>query len=472
MAKWTFTPVAADDWGESAGEDFWKRFGRQRPNRRAQMLAAQLPELSETDADELATSFALDEEGDTNVRDTAFAFLIERSLSSNDRAGASDHAVRNCVATGGNRQLVTSTILTHGSAEHASDAAAALRRWLDQKAWVQDEVLVALLLDKAGDGDARDVGATAFDTIATQYPQMRYSGVNFNAGSRLLDRELFRLIRRGGQVRMAGLLGATSSLTPASLTERLATHVYFDKAMIETTSDRVIVDLDEFSLDFRFTDDAEHLRHTHRTYTSFPHENRRFIPPPPEAATQALLVAAIGDDLSLPDVVNPMIELSVLLEDFGECVFLMRVGPLSRNTEYSIAVEPIDTKAFDKLVRARITPMMKDAGFGRRTARRFDLSGGPRGLHATVAISFFPDQRYRVVAYLAVYYTDDLDPAWLDRYRNKLGEFTPKAQLVTPNLHDSAMFDMVPSDPGAETVTAVVDDLAELIRTDWLTRLP
>ncbi len=468
MAKWTFDPVAADEWAELADEIFWKRFSRQNPSRQSQMLTMQLAVLSSDDATELAEMFASDDDADKLVRDVVFEFLIERAAGDGRAEEAAGHSVRNAQVTGGNRRLITSTILTHGSADQATTAATALRDWLDKKEWASDEVLVGLLLDKAGVVEARAVADRALDKVAAQYPHMRFAGVNHSVGSRMLDRKLFRLARRGGQVRMAGLLNSDGSLTPATLSERLAGHVYFDEATIETTDDRVLVDLDEFSLDFRFTDDAEHVRHAQRTYDSFPHENRRFIPPPPSNATRALLVVAIGDDLSLPDVVNPMIELSVLLEDFGECVFLIRVGPLSRNTEYSNAVEPIDAKAFDKLVRARITPLVKEAGFGRRTTRRFDFSGGSRGLHVLIAIGFYPDQRHRVIGHMAMYYTDDLDPKWLDRYRNKKGEFTPKSQLVTPHLHHSATFDTVPRDPGAESVASVVDELAELIEKDWL----
>ena len=75
---------------------------------------------------------------------------------------------------------------------------------------------------------------------------------------------------------------------------------------------------------------CETVSRIHKRYDNFKDEDREHIPQPPQKAEVAFLILAIGDDASIPEVINPMIDLATILDGFGQCVFYDRVGPISR----------------------------------------------------------------------------------------------------------------------------------------------
>lgn len=327
------------EWAERADVGFWQPYGRTRSDfSRMQMVRRQLAALQAGDDEEVAKQFAqrlaFDAAGATWVRATCLAYLAALAETEGDVDTAIDYAMlgRSLHDIVDGQQLVQ-LVIEHQRADRAAETAQMLQDAPVAANGVKETLdleRAAMLMLAGQEVEARELANQAFDAI----DRARHSAIPtpfvWASQSRGLNRVLFKLVQRGGLRRIFGLLKANSPLTPDSLAAKMAAHVYFSQADITVFPNRVIVDLSAFSLDFHWSQEPQVIEQVRRRYDSFKEQDRLHIPEPPQHSQQALIMLGIGDDASLPDVVNPLIELSVLLESFDECLFYNRVGPLLR----------------------------------------------------------------------------------------------------------------------------------------------
>lgn len=342
-------PIPHLEWQERATADFWEPFGRKRSNDvRLKMVKKQFEELHILDlpaAHEFASRLAFDNEGVPLIRAYGFQFLAQMAETAGDIDSAIDHALCCCkLQAMGNRrdvdilapngpELLVDLVCGHGRNERAAKAAEAIRQvppTIVHNSDLERQLQTAVCLSLAG--QAEEAARLANNALNERFKRSGNTGVGsltYASKSRAMNRELFSLARRGGRARIAGLLGADSPFSPKQLNAKIAVNVYFKQAAIEHLPNRLIVDLAEFSLDLRWSADAELIEQVRGLYDSFKDEDRQLIPRPPADPKYALLVLAIGDDTSLPAVINPMIDLASILEGFGKCLFYDKIGPLS-----------------------------------------------------------------------------------------------------------------------------------------------
>ncbi len=330
--------IPHNEWEARADVDFWQPYARTRSDfSRMQRVRRQLAALraGNVEAAKLfAQRLAFDDDGATWVRATCLSYLATLAEAAGDIDEAIDHAMlgRSLHEIVDGQQLVQ-LIIGHGRADRAAAAAEMFRTAPIAQNGAQetrDLQRAAMLMLAGQETTARNLANQAFDSLMGARRRTMYMPLVWASQSRGLNRLLFRLVRRGGLVRIVGLLGENSAFTPDALASKLANHVYFNQSEITPFADRVIVDLADFSLDFRWTQDALLLEQVRQRYDRFKEIDRVHIPQPPPNPKRALIMLAIGDDDSRPEVINPLIELSVLLESFGECIFYERIGPISR----------------------------------------------------------------------------------------------------------------------------------------------
>ncbi|MFK7802912.1 MAG: hypothetical protein AB8G95_14875 [Anaerolineae bacterium] len=344
-------PVLYNQWQTQAEADFWQPFGRARSNNtRIKMVRKQFEELHNHDlmtAHAFASRLAFDNKGVPLIRAYGFQFLTQMTQAAGDIDTAIDHALRCCEFQGqGNRrdveilatkgaELLAGLVCGFGRSDRAAEAAEAIRQVpptivhnSDLERQLQTAACLSLTERKE---EARQLANSALDKIVESSGRSRYGRLTYASKSRAINRALFALVRRSGRVRIAGLLGKGTLISPDQLHEKLAQNVYFSQATFELFSDRLIVDLSEFSLDFRWSADAEIIDQVRGRYDSFKEEDRQQIPIPPNQPEKALIILAIGDDDSLPEVINPMIDLATMLTESGESLFYEQAGPLAKH---------------------------------------------------------------------------------------------------------------------------------------------
>jgi len=342
--------ISSKHWQIKADNEFWQPFSRTRSNDvRLKMVRKQFEELHKHDppaAHEFASRLAFDENGIPLIRAYGFQFLSQMVEAAGEIDNAINHAIQCCnfQAMGNRRdveilapkgpELLVELVCGHGRIDRAAEAAVAILQVPPTIVYNSDlerQLQMAACLSLTDrEEEARQLANSALDQIAERAGRSRYGALTYDSKSRLMNRALFALVRRGGRVRIVGLLGKDNPISPEQLHKKLANNVYFSQAVIEHFPNRMIVDMAEFSLDFRWSADARLIEQVRGRYDSFTDEDRQQIQRPPTHVAHALLVLAIGDDTSLPDVINPMIDLSTILDDFGECLFYDRLGPLMR----------------------------------------------------------------------------------------------------------------------------------------------
>ncbi len=470
-------PIPPDEWSARAEADFWEPYGRKRAGQpKAQMVKKQLSLLMPADPNSalaLASKLGLNKAESAQVRILCLQTLADAAEETGEIDTAIDHMLEwaKLDEFRGLPPLIN-LLCTYERPDRAAETIAVVEAFPPKPDSYADygaaDLNMAVLLALVGDREqAVQLANKGFDAYEAAQHRSRYGGMTRTSTFRGIDRALFALVQRGGAPRFAGLLGEDSKVTPETLTATLKNNVYFKRLNLAPSADRLIVDLEEFSLDFRWISDPKIIANVQQHYQRFKFEDRRHIPNPPESVEKVLVVLAIGDDASLPDIVNPLIELVGDLDQFGECIFYDRVGPLSRRDDLEEFV-PATTSDIDKVMRAKIKPLFAEAQFESMTTRRFILRSGPLGYAAGV---FFKIEkpRMRVMASLQIYYRELLEEGALDRYLDEKGVFQPKAlHHDNTRCYLFSYHEWTPNDPSLETVSSLFDTIAGFLQDEWL----
>lgn len=430
------------EWDPAEEKDFWAAYSRLRAAGTRSKLAMQqmraILDASPDRAIQLGESVADDLESDPRHQAAFLSELATMMLNHGDADKAIDTSIRAALAgrESAGDSIVVATTMVDVFAESGRIERA-------------DDVLDTLdIIDRGGDRDSESTrrrrlvlraGVLAVCGRVAESAALLDEAASILAGHcsylerlelaapRTRERALFSATRRGGSIRLLGLLGGGDVLnSPNGLRSLLRDHPFFDEALYEQSGERLIVDLPEFSLDFQWhaNDDAAHA--VRLVHDRFRLDDRRHIPVPPEDVANALIVLAIGDDLDVSDIVNTMIELSCVL-DLDECVFFRQLGPISRQQNLP-EVEFVDARFVEKAVNRTVGPVLKQAGFKRSSGRRFDMDSGGLGHYALV--HFRIDDALTVAASASVYYRELMDPDSIEQFTNAKGLFRPKPDMA------------------------------------------
>ncbi len=476
-------PVAANQWTEDAELGFWAEYGRRRATSTKARFALDQIRALEPDhlavvariADRLVVDVAEDPEWlapaliaqsgvalETGEQEVALQLAIDAAVAENRRMIIGSLANPPASARMVDVFLVTGQHAYSGRVLATLDSLDAANAGERPPRRAERDLLRAAVLSVTDPAVAASIATPAFSILSDE-GQGLLSRLAIS-GSRVRDRALFSVASQGGKPRLLALLDDETKLTPSNIRVLLSRSAYFRDVQFTESQDRLIVDLAEFSLDFRFFDDAEAIDSVRWSYDRFPFEDRRHIPEPPEQPTRALVVLTIGEELSIPDVVNPMIDLTAEL-DVGECIFLHLVGSLSPRADLA-EVDTVDARHVERRVTSRLQPLLVGAGFTRLTARRFEMDAGGLGHYASV--QFRLEQDASVELYFRVCYRGTLSQSVLERHTDESGQFRPPGRLTRYGEFISAGRRWQPERPTETCVEAMVDDIGDHLRTQVL----
>lgn len=482
------TTSRPSEWDQAAQSSFWVAYERLRsPRTRVKHALPQIRAMVASSPDqaiEIGRRISHDLASSPEVQATFLSELATMMLKHGDVDEAVDTAIQAAIAER------RSPMSRYTSNPHAVTTMVDVFADSGRPARAADILETLDILDDGGDNDNEGTRAyrrvlragvlalsdrpvEAAELLSDALPVLtERSGYLYGlelSAPRRRQRALFAATRHGGSVRMLGLLSDHDVLnTPSGLLSILREHVYFRDGTYERSADRLIVDLPEFSLDFQWHSAHEAIEAVSATISNFPFGERRHIPAPPKNVANAFIVLAVGDDLTEPDIVNTMIELSSLL-DQNRCVFYNRAGPLSRK-EIVPEIELVDTRFVEKTINTQVRPLLEQAGFKRSSTRRFDMDRGGLGHYAVV--HFRIERDLSVECYASIYYRDLMQPASIERYENAKGLFRPKPNLIWDAQYASIRAGRWKcNEPSEDGVNQLIDEVLDHVTGEIIPRV-